>query len=215
MSTLIREGYDVYSASSISNARAALQSFRPNLVTLDLTLEDGDGSDLMQEIAKVGALCLVLTAREGDEERIRLLELGAQEYLQKPVSAQEILLRIRNILSFFKTNIIYSGSSLIEIGGITIDLTSRSLVERDGGKPIELTGSELKLLRILGEAGELATNRERLFTKVTGRRNLGASRALDMLASKLRRKLRDAGSPVDIYSVRGQGYVLRSRGIPK
>lgn len=199
VSTLIREGYDVYSASSIANARAALQSFRPNLVTLDLTLEDGDGSDLLQEIRKAGALCLVLTARDGDEERMRLLELGAQEYLHKPVSAQEILLRIRNILSFLKTHLIPEASALIEIGGIKIDLTSRCIVESNGAKTVGLTSSEVKFLTILGAAGEVATNRDRLYTQITGKRNIGESRALDMLASKLRGKLRDAGSPTDIY----------------
>ncbi len=209
VSSLIRHGIDVYSASDLEKARKALESFKPDVVVLDLELGEDDGNDLIDEIDAAGAICLVASSRDKVEDRIKSLSLGAEDYMVKPIDMQELFLRIRNLLNLRRSTTVDIKNAIAELGGVKVDLVSRRLIGKDSKRHDDLTMSEFELLRLLAEKPGAVQSREMLFRRVMGRNVSDSSRALDMLVSKVRKKLRSAGCKVDINSVRGEGYALR------
>ena len=208
VSDLIRRGFDVFLSENLQGARAGLRRFKPDLVVLDLSLPDGDGIELIDECQKDSVLCLVLTSMAQKEEMFSCLARGAQEYIVKPIDESELFLRVRNLVASRPAVLKASEISLVEIGGIKIDLMGRQLVSNDLNTSSRLTEYEFRLLRLLSEALEGGRTREDLNRLVLGHKAISESRALDMLVSKLRSKIRKIGSSVTIISLRGQGYML-------
>lgn len=212
VSDLTRRGLDVYSTSSIKGAKAGLASFKPDIAILDLGLEDGDGNDLIRELQEREIMCLVLSQRDALQDKINSLTLGAQEYIIKPVDLDELYLRIRNLLTFCKSEHgDATGRILRTYGGAKVDVLGRKLISPDNKTSIELTKAEFKLLVELGEAGGVQQSREHLNRAVFGRKVFRNSRALDMLVSKIRKKLRLAGAGTSIVAMRGEGYAMTTK----
>jgi DNA-binding response OmpR family regulator len=205
---LRQKGYEVQGATSLVAARAALQSFRPEILVLDLGLDDGDGSELLAEQRASGIGCIVISSRADIKDRLQLLELGADDYLIKPFDLQELYLRVRNMLAQRLRAASATGDVVVEYQGIRIVLATRSVIDAEGKTLTILTDSELLLIRALSQSFGAVVTRKDLYAGVFGRKSFEGSRALDVLVSKLRRKLKEIGAHLDIKSVRGAGYMM-------
>src|SRR5580765_8165461 len=146
---LEREGFEV---TLVEGAAAALEAFRarqPELVLLDVMLPDGDGREVLREIRSVSRVPVVmLTARGEEMDRVLGLELGADDYVTKPLSAAELVARIRAVLRRTGETPAVGGSEL-SVGDVKMNLDTRSLTR--GGEAIDLTVKEFDLLRLLLE----------------------------------------------------------------
>lgn len=179
---------------------------RPDLIILDLGLPDMAGADVCREIRQWSATpILVLSARHSDQEKVQLLDAGADDYVTKPFSTVELQARARALLRrASRTG--PSGETRIEIGGLTLDLAARVLT-RDG-EPVRLTPIEWDLLRIMMvQAGRTLTH-QYLFTQVwSGRRFGDAQQYLRVHVAHLRRKIEaDSIRPRYILTEPGVGY---------
>lgn len=201
--------WDLYGAASLADARALLPVLKPAIAILDRELRDGDGLDLVIEAAQAGARALVVSTQFTAPERIRALRLGAQDYLGKPADAEEVYLRVRNLLAA-QSPAADERAIVREFGGVRVDLTSRAVLRPDGSHLDELTETELAVLRVLAENADRIVSREALHPVVTGAvANGRPTRAIDTCISRLRLKLRGADVGVEIRSVRQAGYLFR------
>lgn len=207
---LRRQGYEVYEAWSLATARVLLPSVRPSIVLLDLQLEDGDGFSLLADDACAAASTIVISVRESAADRVNCLQSGAEDYIVKPVDLTEMLLRIRRIE---KLKASPEASSFVDFGAFLLDLSGSRVVYPNGGGAA-LSRSEYALMRLLVEAGDSVVTRAEVSKSVFGSPPAPNSRAIDVLVSKLRRKLDPSGCASPIWSVRGEGYrfIARRRG---
>ena len=181
-------------------------SARPDLIVLDLGLPDMSGADVCRDIRGWStAPIVVLSARHSDEEKARMLDLGADDYVTKPFSTLELQARVRAQLRRARLAQASEGETVIEALGVVIDLVKRS-VTRDG-EPVHLTPIEWELLRVLAtHAGRTMTHAQ-LFVKVWARSHGDAQQYLRVHVANLRRKLeRDPVRPRLILTEPGVGY---------
>jgi two-component system KDP operon response regulator KdpE len=179
---------------------------RPDLIVLDLGLPDVGGEEVCREIRRwLASPILVLSARHSDEEKVRLLDAGADDYVVKPFSTPELLARARALLRRTQ-GIAGAGETRIEIGELTLDLTARSFTR--AGQLVHLTPIEWDLLRtMMTNAGRTLTHRY-LFQQVWKGRQFGdAQQYLRVYVAHLRRKIEaDSLHPRYIATEPGVGY---------
>ncbi|HZL01372.1 MAG TPA: response regulator transcription factor [Caulobacteraceae bacterium] len=201
---LSREGFEVVSAPDAASCRAILASRRIDAVVLDLGLPDADGMVLASEIrAKGGLGLLVVTRRREPESRIEALDLGADDYLVKPVHLGELSARIRSVLRRRRP----AGPNRRRLGGWLIDLDARTAVASSGAA--ELTRGEFDLLALLIEADGRVVGREELLKAISRNPEEGDPRSVDVLVSRLRRKLAECSREAEIIlTAPGLGYRL-------
>ena len=203
------EGMVVLSTASGSEAIALAQRGRPDLVILDLGLPDIPGEDVAQELRTfMDVPILMLTAKSAESDRIRGLELGADDYMTKPFSPRELILRARAILRRGrgvdrpKTDRFSYGN-----GALLIDEARRE-VQVDG-QPVDLTPTEWNLLLALATTPGRVYSRFELINRTRGYEFEGYERTVDSHVKNLRRKIEsDPGSPRIIETVLGAGYRL-------
>jgi DNA-binding response OmpR family regulator len=205
---LAHRGLDVYTAHGATDGLALLNAIKPEVTALDIDLREADGFDLIGTICDTGSLCLVVSDRDGPEDRIRALALGADDYVVKPFELEELFLRLRNMLAHRHGAASDSQSTVLDLNGIRVDLVTRSLLTEDGAAGPELTATELAMLRILADNFEKVVGKAELFSAMRGDSYSSATRSLDVSISRLRLKLRTAQARVDIRSVRQAGYIL-------
>jgi len=197
---LEREGYATEIARSVAEARRALGGTF-DLMLLDWRLPDGEGIDLLKELRKTSDLPVVMvTARVDVIDKVLGLEIGADDYVTKPVEPRELLARIKARLR--KPRAEPKGSSVLEHAGIRIDRDTRDVTFE--GKSIELTRMEFGLLVLLVENPGRVFSREELLNRVWGYERTPTTRTVDTHVVQLRTKLRAEL----IESVRGIGYRL-------
>jgi len=200
---LSREGYQVETAASGSEALAKIPSFSPDLVILDLMLPDMDGFEVCRQIRSKSSLpILMLTARKEDIDKIVGLEMGADDYLTKPFNPRELIARIRAILRRYQIG--GKTAEIIEVGRLRIDLSGH-VVSLDG-QPLTLRTKEFALLTALVLNPGVVFSREKLLEMVWGFDYYGETRTVDVHVNHLREKLSDSG--VNIETLRGVGYKL-------
>jgi two-component system KDP operon response regulator KdpE len=183
---------------------------RPALIVLDLALPDMEGIEVLREIRKWSAVpIVVLSARYTDQEKVRLLDAGADDYLTKPFSTIELQARVRAHLRRTRVTPLSSTDGTIAIGALSIDL-AKPVVLRDGA-PVHLTRTEWDLLReLMRHAGRTQTHRQ-LYSAVWGKSHGDAQQNLRVHIRSLRRKLeQDAVRPTLIVTEPGVGYRLES-----
>jgi two-component system KDP operon response regulator KdpE len=184
---------------------------RPDLIILDLGLPDVVGLDVCREVRKWSrAPILVLSARHSDEEKVALLDAGADDYVTKPFSTSELQARARALLRRSMSSA--GGEPVLAVGGLSMDVAAR-LLTRDGER-VHLTPIEWELLRVLmSNAGRTLTHRQ-LFREVWAGRAFGdAQQYLRVYVAHLRRKIeRDPVRPRYILTEPGVGYRFVTEG---
>lgn len=202
---LQRNGYEVLKAhDGISGTEIALRE-RPSLIVLDIMLPGRDGYAVFRELKRdprtVNTPVIMLTARAQTEDRIQGLEVGADDYLTKPFSPKELMLRVQAIL---KRADAPPGAVDFEYGPFRFD--KNSLKFYLDGEPVDLTSTEFKLLLYLCERSGKPQDRNDLLRTVWGYSDEVHSRTLDTHMKRLRQKLGDHGTWIE--TVRGVGYCV-------
>src|SRR6266853_1854957 len=201
---LQRDGFEVTSAGSGEEALAQVRQSPPDLLVLDLMLPAMGGLEvcrrLRQEQATATLPILMLTAKADEVDRIVGLEFGADDYVTKPFSPREVILRIRAILRRGE-----KPEETLHAGPISIDPARHQV--RVNGKRVRLTSLEFKLLRTLIQRRGRVQERDKLLNDVWGYESVIDTRTVDTHVRRLREKLGKAGDTIE--TVRGFGYRLR------
>ena len=206
-SYLERAGFTVLSTGSGAEAIMMASSAAPDLIVLDLGLPDVPGETVATELRALAPTPIVmLTAKSAEEDRIRGLELGADDYVTKPFSPRELVLRVKAILRRGGPAPEYGVASYGD-GLVVIDEPRRRVVVH--GKAVELTATEWGILVALATAPGRVYSRFELINRVRGYEFEGYERTVDSHVKNLRRKLEEGpGSPRIIQTVLGGGYRL-------
>ncbi len=208
---LVSEGYEVLVAADGTQGLALGLSEDPDLVVLDLMLPGLDGFEVLRRLRadNVETPVLVLTARGLAEDRVRGLDLGADDYVVKPFSLSELLARIRARLRSWDRERGLADGHVLHFGGVTVDFEARSAV-RDG-RDLKLTPKELELLKFLVAREGKAVSRAQLLAGVWAEEEV-VSRVVDTAVLGLRKKIEeDPANPRHVVSVRGLGYRFARR----
>lgn len=205
---LEQEGFEVESVERGDEALQRVREKLPDLMLLDLMLPGLDGLELAKIVKRdprLRGMPLIMVTAKGEEvDRIVGLELGAEDYITKPFSPREVVLRIKAVLRRVATSTNEEGS--LEIGGLRLDIAGHRLFVR--GKEVVLTATEFRLLKILAERRGRVQTRGQLLSDVWGYSQEVDSRTIDTHIRRLRQKL---GAEADrIETVIGVGYRLRS-----
>ncbi|NUO62478.1 MAG: response regulator transcription factor [Gemmatimonadaceae bacterium] len=207
---LAKDGYRVSTAADGNDALASAREEEPALIVLDLMLPGLSGFDVLErlrgEVNTRDVPVLMLTARRDEEDRIRGLSLGADDYLTKPFSPQELVLRVAAILRRTKLAPSAGSGDAFTIGPLRIDRGAHR-VTVDGAE-IELTATEFKLLLTLAERRGRVQGRSHLLETVWEAAPDIQTRTVDMHVQRLRTKLGAAGALIE--TVRGFGYRLNA-----
>ena len=207
-SYLERAGFMVLSTGSGAEAISMFGSAAPDLVVLDLGLPDVPGEAVAREVRAAGTTpVLMLTAKSAEEDRIAGLELGADDYVTKPFSPRELVLRVQAILRRGGPATAEQGVSRFGGGTLVIDEPRRTA--RIRGDEVELTPTEWGILVALATVPGRVYSRFELINRVRGYEFEGYERTIDSHVKNLRRKIEeDPGDPAIIQTVLGGGYRL-------
>jgi len=211
---LAKEGYRVATASTGAEALKAAASAPPDLVVLDLMLPGVSGYDVLQELRRhpetrdVGVI--LLTARKDELDRVKGLSLGADDYVVKPFSPKELVLRVSAVLRRLAGPAVTSGS-VLSAGPVNIDRAAHRVTV--GGMDVDLTATEYKLLVALAERRGRVQSRAHLLETVWEAHPNIQTRTVDMHVQRLRAKLSEAGDLIE--TVRGFGYRFRAADLVK
>ena len=175
-------------------------------IVLDLMLPGKDGIQVLQEIRSAGKSTpiLILSARGEVEDRIRGLNLGADDYLPKPFAFAEVLARVRALLRRQSTD--GDRGSVLRVDDLSVDLLSRKA--RRAGREIELTNKEFQLLEYLLRSKNRVLSRVLIIEHIWDMQFDGGTNVVDVVINRLRRKIDDGARHPLIRTVRGVGYVL-------
>ncbi|TMH06769.1 MAG: response regulator [Betaproteobacteria bacterium] len=212
---LANSGLRVSTAADARQMRSVMATAPVDLIVLDVMLPGEDGLSICRELRTRAAEpvpVLMLTARSDESDRILGLEMGADDYLAKPFAARELLARIRAILRrarMLPPNMRPTTEvDGYRFGGWLLDTRARHLVDAEGTM-VALTGAEFRLLLAFLEHAQKVLNRDQLLNLTQGRDTEAFDRSIDLLVSRLRRRLRDeAREPRYIKTVRNGGYVM-------
>jgi two-component system OmpR family response regulator len=206
-------GYQVSTAGSGAELRAAIRARQVDLILLDLGLPDEDGLSLLRAIQpEFRGPVIVVSGRGESVERVVGLELGADDYVSKPFDLRELLARVRSVLRRARPEpapapAATPGRSL-EFDGLKLDPSARRLLDRDG-REVSLTSGEFDLLLVLVERPNQVLSRDQVMNSLHGRDAGPYDRAIDVQIGRLRRKIEaDPAQPQLIKSVRGAGYLF-------
>jgi two-component system phosphate regulon response regulator PhoB len=205
---LAKASYRVTTAANGRDALRAAREERPDLIVLDLMLPGLTGYEVLAELRRqeetkdIGVI--VLTARKDEPDRIKGLSLGADDYLPKPFSPPELVLRVGAVLRRLAAPAVASGG-LLAAGRIALDKTAHRATVN--GREIELTATEFRLLRTLMERQGRVQSRAQLLEIVWQAQPDIQTRTVDMHVQRLRQKLGAAGEAIE--TVRGAGYRFR------
>ena len=207
-SYLERAGFAVLSTGSGAEAITLATDAAPDLVVLDLGLPDVPGETVARELRTMsGVPILMLTARVAEEDRIRGFELGADDYVTKPFSPRELVLRVQAILRRGGPSAQAQGVASYGAGALVIDEPRRTVTVR--GTQAQLTPTEWGILAALSTVPGRVYSRFELINKVRGYEFEGYERTVDSHVKNLRRKIEeDPGNPRIIVTVLGGGYRL-------
>ena len=197
---LKKEGYEVRSYYTYEEASAHVSDDDVHLWILDIMLDDKSGFDLIEEIRLQGKdiPVIFMSARDKEFDRIIGLEKGSDDYITKPFSPKELVLRVNNVIKRVYKN----DSNRIMVDGYELDEEQRKVF--DGGKEIDLTTKEFDLLIMFIKNKGMAFNRDKILTNVWEENYFGSDRVVDDTLRRLRKKLPN----LNIHTIYGYGYRL-------
>lgn len=199
------EGYasDIVRDGAAADARLAEDP--PDLVLLDINLPEKDGLSVLRTLRARSAQppVIVLSAREGEYDKVAALRLGADDYVTKPFALAELMARVAAVLR--RSGPVPASDSRARFSEVEVDLDTREVTR--GGAPVKLTHLEFELLRFFLEHPAKVFSREELLRDVWGVRHNGSRRTVDNFVAQLRSKLEaDPEAPRHLVTVRGAGY---------
>ena len=206
------EGYEVRRAGDGAEALQLLAASPADLVILDIAMPYVDGLEVCRRMRRAGdrTPVLMLTARHTVGDRVEGLDAGADDYLVKPFSLDELFARVRALLR--RTSLIGAGEDddgrdVLSVDDLEVDRAGRTV--RRGGEPVSLTKTEFDLLELLVHNAGIVLSRDVIYERVWGFDFETGSKSLDVYVGYLRRKLEAGGSARLVHTVRGVGYVVR------
>ncbi|MGL4172966.1 MAG: response regulator transcription factor [Actinomycetota bacterium] len=205
--SLTFEGYTVVAVPDGDACLAAIDTYRPQAIILDLGLPKVDGLEVCRRLRAAGddVPVLMLTARESTGARVRGLDAGADDYLPKPFELEELLARLRALLR--RSGATATAQQVLVVDDLRVDLASREVTR--GGQLIDLTRTEFELLRFLASSPRQVFTRAQILSEVWGYEFDPTSNTLEVYVGYLRRKTELDGKPRLVHTVRGVGYVVR------
>jgi two-component system phosphate regulon response regulator PhoB len=200
------DGHEVVLAATGAAGLLRLREKAPDVVLLDLMLPDVSGAEVARTIKKDSALkrvaLIMVTARGEETDRVKGLELGADDYVVKPFSVKELLLRVKNVLKRGEAHV--AGGTVLSAGALELDVDRHQV--KASGNPVILTALEFKLLRVFLERPGRVQTRDTLLSDVWGIEADVTTRTVDTHIKRLREKLGPAGDKIE--TIRGVGYKL-------
>lgn len=210
MRNLQLEGYDVLVASDGKQALEQIEAHQPDLVLLDVMMPKMDGFTVCQRVREFSSVpVIIVTARGQDQDKVRGLDIGADDYLTKPFSVDELLARVRAVLrrAQFLANDRTATIRTTTIGDLTIDFTQHMVTM--AGREIILTPTEYRIISYLAQNTGRVVTQDLLLEHVWGAEYIGESHMLQVNINRLRRKLEaDPTHPHYILTKVGIGYLL-------
>ncbi|MFN3424415.1 MULTISPECIES: response regulator transcription factor [Novosphingobium] len=213
---LRENGYNVRTAATGAEMWVALESEPADLVVLDIMLPGTSGIELFRRLRRQSDVPIIfVSARGSEEDRVLGLELGADDYLPKPFSTRELVARIGAVLRRGSSTVTdTAGDTGARSGDIRFDGWTVSMARRElhspSGAMVDLTGAEFDLLATFISQPQRVLGRERLIELSRTRLGDSSDRSVDVLVSRLRRKLAAAGGSAPIVTVRGVGYMFKA-----
>jgi two-component system, OmpR family, response regulator TrcR len=203
--------YEGWTVEVAHNGREAVSKFddvEPDVLVLDIMLPDVDGLQILQRIRESGPYTptLFLTARDSVMDRVTGLTAGADDYMTKPFSLEELVARLRGLLRR-SSHLAPPAEDELTVGDLTLDGASHEVTR--AGTPIPLSSTEFELLRFLMRNPRRALTRTEILDRVWNYDFAGRTSIVDLYISYLRKKI-DAGRDPMIHTVRGVGYMLRA-----
>ncbi|OBJ48573.1 two-component system response regulator TcrX [Mycobacterium asiaticum] len=201
------EGWNIVTAGDGSSAIAAARAERPDVVVLDVMLPDMSGLEVLQKLRRENPRLpvLLLTAKDAVEDRIAGLTAGGDDYVTKPFSIEEVVLRLRALLRRTGVTTVDSGAQLV-VGDLVLDEDSHEVTR--AGEPISLTTTEFELLRFMMRNAKRVLSKAQILDRVWSYDFGGRSNIVELYISYLRKKI-DSGREPMIHTLRGAGYVLK------
>ncbi len=200
-------GFKLMLASSFEEAWTALEKL-PDIIVMDPTVAEGDGTTLLPTAVSAGIPVMIVSDNSSVEARIRYLEQGAVDYMVKPIALRELSLRLGTLARLMvrrnSTRLVHAEGS----GSFSVDLGAR-MVNRDDGGRDRLTEAEYRLLRLFMENPNRVLDRQTISLEIEQRAMIKDSRSIDVLISKLRKKIDPQDGPSIISNVRNSGYVIK------
>ena len=201
------EGWTISTAGDGSSAIAAARAQRPDVVVLDVMLPDMSGLDVLHKLREENPQLpvLLLTAKDAVEDRIAGLTAGGDDYVTKPFSIEEVVLRLRALLRRTGVTTVDSGAQLV-VGDLVLDEDSHEVTR--AGEPISLTSTEFELLRFMMRNSKRVLSKAQILDRVWSYDFGGRSNIVELYISYLRKKIDNGREPM-IHTLRGAGYVLK------
>lgn len=203
---LEKEGFTVYSAEDGPSALEQFAKVSPDIILLDLMLPGMSGIDVCRDIRNRSTVPIImLTAKDGEVDKVVGLEIGADDYITKPYSTRELLARMKAVLRRGATTRVVSASSVLEAGPVRLD-AERHKVSVNGAS-VSLPLKEFELLEYFMENVNRVLTRGQIIDRVWGSNYYGDTKTLDVHVKRIRAKIEaDPANPVLLVTVRGLGY---------
>ena len=207
------EGWAVEVANNGREAIAKFEKVNPDVLVLDIMLPDVDGLRILERVRESDTYTptLFLTARDSVMDRVTGLTAGADDYMTKPFSLEELVARLRGLLRR-STQLTPPAAEALNVGDLKVDSASREVTR--AGEPISLSSTEFELLRFLMRNPRRALSRTEILDRVWNYDFAGRTSIVDLYISYLRKKI-DSGREPMIHTVRGVGYMLATTGMSR
>ncbi len=211
---LSKYGYRVDTASNGTEMYACISKNQPDLIILDLQLPGTHGLNLVKDLRdKLKDIGIIIISGTGVEiDMVVALEMGADDYVQKPFEQRPLLARIRSVLRRVKGR----AAEIVEhktakFAGFTLDLTAHKLLD-ESSREVSFTGHEYQLLEVLVRNASRVLSRDQIMEAINEHGYVSSNRSIDVLISKLRKKLElDPARPEIIKTIRGYGYIMTAQ----
>lgn len=209
---LTKECYETMIVNDGESAVAAVDTFAPNLILLDLMLPGIDGYQVCREVRTKSQIPIIMLSAKGEIfDKVLGLEMGADDYMEKPFDTKELVARVKAVLRRYKPAVtapVPEGEQKVEYSDLSINRTNYSVIYM--GEPVDMPPKELELLYFLASSPNHVFTREQLLDQIWGYEYIGDTRTVDVHIKRLREKLGDHEA-WQIATIWGIGYKFETK----